>query len=149
MGQFFSIGVRHPVHDENLGTLMRTACSLGASYLFTIGRKYRGQASDTVKSYNQIPYIFFKDDQDFIDHIPYNCRVVCVENSDNARPIKHFCHFKRSIYLLGSETSGLPRYYTDKFPTIVLPGKYCHNVSLSGGLVMFDRVNKGESYEKA
>lgn len=142
MSGFFGIGVRHWVHSENIGTLFRAAHSFGASYLFTIGRKYRGQCTDTSKSCGSVPYIHFKTDDDFLAHIPDYARLVCIENSANARPIKNFCHFRQSIYLLGSETSGLPAKYTDKFPTIILPGKLCLNVATSGALVMFDRLQK-------
>lgn len=142
---YFAIGIRQPKHSENVGSLMRAAYSFGASFIFTIGKRYSGQASDTPKSYRQIPYIFFRSDEDFIEHLPPHARLVCVENSANARPIKHFCHFKNSIYLLGSEDNGLPRSYTDKFPTIILPTKLCINVSNAGCLVMFDRLQKATS----
>lgn len=139
---YFGIGIRQPKHDENVGTLMRAALSFGASYVFTVGRKYYRQATDTTHATKQIPYIHFKSDDDFLEHIPQNCRIVCVENTQQAHSIKNFVHPRNAIYLLGSEVSGLPKRFTDKFYTIILPGQYCHNVSLAGGMVMFDRVQK-------
>jgi hypothetical protein len=46
---FFAVGVDQPKCEINIGTLWRTAHILGAAYLFTIGKRYRRQPSDTTK----------------------------------------------------------------------------------------------------
>jgi tRNA(Leu) C34 or U34 (ribose-2'-O)-methylase TrmL len=44
---YFEIGIYHPKTRNNVGTLWRSAYQLGASGLFTIGRRYERQSSDT------------------------------------------------------------------------------------------------------
>lgn len=40
----------HAKKEVNLGTLMRSAFNFGAAYVFTVGRRYSEQASDTVRA---------------------------------------------------------------------------------------------------
>ena len=146
MRGFFGIGVCHFKTEENIGTLFRTAYNFGAAYTFTIGRKYRTQASDTVKSVKSVPYYHFTTVDDFINNIPMGCRLVGVEINDESKPIKNFVHPEQSCYILGSETMGIADSLLDQCYSIVeLPGKHCHNVAVAGSLTMFDRINKGET----
>jgi len=41
---FFGIGIQNGKTPENLGVLWRTAQNLGASFIFTIGKRYANQA---------------------------------------------------------------------------------------------------------
>jgi tRNA G18 (ribose-2'-O)-methylase SpoU len=139
----FGIGIYYPKNKLNLGTLFRSAYSFGASYTYTIGRKYSTQCSDTVKSINQIPHYHYFNTDDFLDHMPKSSRLIAVELDENAKPIKNFCHPKQACYLLGSEGMGIPKTLLDQCYQIVqLPGTYCHNVSVAGSIILFDRINK-------
>lgn len=42
----FGIGVYHPKHEINIGTLIRSAYIFGANYVFTVGRRYKRQSSE-------------------------------------------------------------------------------------------------------
>lgn len=140
---YFAIGIYQPKTSENVGTLWRSALILGASYIFTIGRRYKKQCSDTTKAWRHIPLMEFQNWGDFTAHLPHDAQLIAIENSTFAKPIKHFCHPERAIYLLGSEDNGLPHFALSAAQqTIILPGKYCLNVSVSGSLVMFDRNQK-------
>lgn len=139
---YFGIGIFQAKHEENVGSLWRSASVFGASLMFTIGRRYKVQASDTNKSYKHIPLFNFTSLEDLLSHTPYGCRIICVENSKNAWPIKNFVHPERAIYLLGSEDNGLPKNILDKYPSVVLPGEVCMNVANCGSIVMFDRFQK-------
>ena len=55
MRGYFGIGVYHAKKDVNIGTLWRSAYIFGASFIFTIGRRFPKQASDTVKAFRHIP----------------------------------------------------------------------------------------------
>ena len=143
MNGFFGIGIFHGKTEENLGTLWRSADLLGANFIFTVGRRYRYQSTDTSKAFRHIPLYNYKDWDDFFCHIPYNCPVVAVELDRNSIPIKNYVHRKQCIYLLGAEDHGLPPEILKKCAEIIqLPGDYSMNVATAGSIVMFDRINK-------
>jgi tRNA G18 (ribose-2'-O)-methylase SpoU len=141
---FCGIGILNSEKDCNVGTLWRTAHSLGAAFIFTVGRKYELQSSDTTKAHRTVPYFHYADFNDFYQHLPNECRLVGIENNAEAVPIQRVVHPERAVYLLGSEGSGLTNEAISKCMfTIVLPGIVCLNVAVAGSLVLFDRIQKG------
>lgn len=140
---FFAIGVYKHKTEHNIGTLWRSAFVLGASYIFTVGKKYKKQTSDVVKTWSRIPLFYYPDMEDLLNNIPYDCRLVGIEIDDSAIPLHEFEHPKRAIYLLGSEDFGLPQEIRDKCHFLVkLPGNSSLNVGVTGGIVLHDRVCK-------
>ena len=140
---YFGIGVFHGKNEQNIGTLWRSANIMGADFIFTIGKRYQRQCSDTMKTPRHIPLFNYKDFEDFVAHIPYDCPVVAVELDEDSIPIKRYVHPERCIYLLGAEDTGIPKKILDKCRDIVqLPGDCCMNVSVAGSIVMYDRINK-------
>ncbi len=145
---FFGIGILEPKTSHNIGTLWRSAYILGASYIFIIGGKYNHQSSDTSKTWSKIPFFKYVDFDHFYKSLPHSTQLVGIELSDNATPIKLFKHPPRASYLLGSEDNGLPIEVIERCHKLVqLPGKTSLNVSVSGSIVMFDRVNKVGEFE--
>ena len=140
---YFGIGIFHGKTEANIGTLWRSASILGANFIFTIGKRYKTQASDTMKTPRHIPLYNYKDYDDFFHHIPYDCPVVAVELADNSTPLERFVHPERCIYLLGAEDHGLPRDILIRCrDTVQLIGDYCMNVATAGSIVMYDRAIK-------
>ncbi|MDF1754605.1 MAG: RNA methyltransferase [Verrucomicrobiales bacterium] len=140
---FFGIGVFHSSDEENIGTLWRSAYILGASFIFTIDRKYRKQSSDVTKAWSRIPLYHYDDFDEFKSSIPYAASIVAVEMTDTAEPLETFEHPPRAVYLLGNEASGLPPAVLEEcHKTIVLPGAYSLNVAVAGSLVIYDRGTK-------
>ena len=92
---YFGIGIYHGKTSENIGTLWRSANILGADFIFTVGRRYNKQASDTMKTPRHIPLFHFDDWDDMFKHIPYDCPVVAVELAENSIPLENYGH--RSI----------------------------------------------------
>src|SRR5690554_7796921 len=88
----------------NIRTLLRSAHILGASYIFTIGKSYKKQASDVLKSWREIPLFHYEDFEDFYKHIPYNSRLVGVELDDRAEMLSEYQHTPRAVYLLGARS---------------------------------------------
>lgn len=143
MKNYFAIGIEHTKTAYNIGTLWRSAYSLGASHIFTIGCRYEKQSSDTTKSWRHIPLFHHKTFQDFYATIPYDCQLIGVEITNSAIEIKNFYHPHRAIYLLGAEDHGLTKEALSKCHKIVkLPGKHCLNVAVAGSIVIFDRIQK-------
>lgn len=137
---FYAIGVWHPKNSLNIGTLWRTANLFDASFVFTVGRRYRDQSSDTLKTPRHVPLFHFGDLADLKEHLPWSAPLVGVELVDGATPIQQVRHPERAVYLLGAEDHGLPDKELEQcHSVIVLPGKRSLNVSTAGALVMFHR----------
>lgn len=143
MKGFFGIGIQNTKTKMNVGTLWRTAYQLGASFIFTIGKRYKPQNSDTVNAFNKIPLYNYVSFDDFFNSIPYNCRLVGVETSGVS--ITDYTHPKTAIYLLGAEDNGLTKTAIEKCHQLVkLPSvrTESYNVAVAGALVMYDRLMK-------
>jgi len=144
MRGYFGIGIENGKTVANLGTLWRSAYIFGASFVFTIGQRYKKQCSDTPCTPRHIPlYHYDTLDRFYSDGLPYDCRLVGVEMDDRATPIAQYKHPQRAIYLLGSEDGGLRIKTVERcHELVVLPGDHSMNVAVAGSIVMFDRVNK-------
>lgn len=140
---YSAIGILYHKREYNLGTLWRSAYILGASYIFTIGTKYKKQTSDVLKTWSRIPLFHYDTFEEFRKNIPYDCRLIGVELCENAVSLKDFQHPNRAIYLLGAEDNGLPQKVLDQCHELIqLPGDYSLNVAVTGSIVLNDRVQK-------
>lgn len=140
---YCAIGVYRGKTHHNLGTLWRSAYILGAAYIFTVEGRYKKQSSDVVRAWSRIPLFNHKTFDDFLNSIPYDCRIVGVEIDDRAEMLHDFEHPKRAIYLLGAEDTGLPEYIKEKCHFLVkLPGNSSLNVGVTGSIVLHDRAAK-------
>lgn len=127
----------------NIGTLWRSAHILGADFIFTVGKRYKRQASDTTKAWKSIPLWHFDDIDDLLAHSPFDCRLVGVELDERANPLAAYKHPDRAIYLLGAEDKGLPEQVINRcHDLIVLPGDYSLNVATAGSIVLYDRSQR-------
>lgn len=142
---FFGIGIDHPKTKENIGTLFRSAFLYGADFIFTIGRRYKGECSDTPDSKRHLPLYHYEDFEDFYKHMPHGAQLVGIELIEGSVPLQKFVHPKQAIYLLGAEDSGLTKEAQEKchqFIQIECPTPLSMNVSVAGTLVMYDRYSK-------
>lgn len=140
---YFGIGIYHVKHEVNIGTLWRSAYQLGASFVFTIGRRYSSQASDTTKTWKHVPLFHFSNFDDFINHSPYSAPIIAV--GDWGRGLPGFTHPERCIYLLGAEDHGLPDEIVIRCHeclSIPATNMEIYNVSVAGSIVMYDRMAK-------
>lgn len=141
---YFGIGVYHPKHEENVGTLWRSAFAFHAAFIFTVGRRFHKQASDTPKAWHHVPMLNYCDMEDFLRHMPHDCPLIGVEIAPNAHPLDRFVHPERCIYLLGAEDHGLPTAVINKCQSVleVANLRTCLNVATAGSLVLYDRQVK-------
>lgn len=140
MRGYFEIGICHGKTPANLGTLWRSAYQLGAAGIFTIGKRYPKQASDTVKAYRHIPLRQYDDFEHFNSCRPYDCMLIGVEMG--GKSLTNFTHPERAIYLLGAEDHGLsPEIQKQCQQLISLDAinTLSYNVAVAGSLVMYDR----------
>jgi tRNA G18 (ribose-2'-O)-methylase SpoU len=145
---FFGIGVFHPKSECNIGTLMRSAYCFNAAFVFTVGRRYKPQSSDTPQAWRHIPCYNYQDIADLKNHLPRDCPLVAVELSQQSLSLKNYVHFERACYLLGAEDHGIPTTNLNEcHHTIQIPGlARCLNVATTGSIVMFDRFNKCKGF---
>ena len=142
---FFEIGVFHPKTETNIGTLMRSAFQLGAAGVFTIGRRYREQASDTLKTYRHVPVRHFETFDEFQAGRPLAARLVGVEMG--GKPLGETSHPQSAVYLLGAEDHGLPPDVLKACQQVVSLQAIrteSYNVAVAGSLVMYHRQFLGK-----
>jgi tRNA G18 (ribose-2'-O)-methylase SpoU len=137
---YFAIGICHSKSQCNVGTLWRSAKIFGAAFIFTVGRRYSRQPSDTMKSWRTVPLLHFATVADLITHVPFSCPLVGLELDERAKPVEEFRHPERCIYLLGAEDHGLTTQERDMCHKLLrLPGESSMNVASAGTVVMYDR----------
>ena len=140
---YFGIGIEHGKTGVNLGTLWRSAYQLGASFIFTIGRRYALQASDTPKTHHSVPLYHYDNLDHFNGHRPHGCRLIGVEFG--GKLLEGFWHPERAIYLLGAEDHGLTKRAQAMCNGIVTLSSVrlaSYNVAVAGSLVMYSRLQQ-------
>ena len=143
---YFEIGVYHPKTEINVGTLWRSAFQLGAQGIFTIGYRYKRQASDTANVMLQIPLRHYDSFDEFSKSLPMQASLIAVEMG--GRKLENFVHPKQAIYLLGAEDYGLPQEILDKCRLVVSIGSmrtFSYNVAVAGSIVMYSRFQQESS----
>lgn len=140
---FYGIGIMQATREINIGTLWRSAYIMGASFIFTVDRKYKKQSADVVGTPSRIPLFHYHDLDDLKAHLPHGAPLIGVEMADEAIFIHQYEHPKRAVYLLGSETNGLSRKtLTACHQLVKLPGSFSLNVAVAGSIIMHDRISK-------
>ena len=144
MRGYCGIGIVHGKADVNIGTLLRSAQSFGAHFVFTIGRRYTRQSSDTGKALRHLPVLHFTTLDDLVAHLPLGCRLVGVELGNGARPLGPYVHPRCACYLLGAEDHGLTADAIARCDELVEieGGTYCLNVAVAGSILLYDRARK-------
>lgn len=143
MGRYFAIGIFHSKTPTNVGTLWRSASTFKAAFIFTIGRRYKHQSSDTTNAPANIPLFHYESFEDFNEHRPSDCELIGVEQSPISVPLGGFRHPNRAIYLLGAEDGGLPMTVQQKCQRVIhMATPMCLNVAVAGSIVMYDRQER-------
>ena len=140
---FFAIGVESPKTSENIGGLWRSAHAFGASFVFTIGRRYRRQPTDTSNATAHVPLYSFDTIDDCCQHMPEGSVLVGIERDDHAVRLQRFFHPEQCIYILGAEDTGLSEDMRTRCRYLVeLPSLICLNVAIAGSIVLYDRCDR-------
>jgi tRNA G18 (ribose-2'-O)-methylase SpoU len=143
MRGYFGIGIYRGKTADNIGGLWRSAHSFGANWIFTIGKRYKTQATDTMKSDRHVPLWEWDDLASFKAALPRNCALIGVEICPDAITLPKFEHPERAVYLLGSEDSGLPPDVMAECVFVIsIPSERCLNVATAGSIVLYDRRAK-------
>jgi tRNA G18 (ribose-2'-O)-methylase SpoU len=142
----FGIGIYHPKREVNIGTLFRSAHAFGASWCFTVGRRYKPQGSDTTKSWRSLPLFHFDTCEQMVDMLPLEAILIGVELAPSATSLKGLAHPRQAVYILGAEDGGLPEAVQKRCARVVqIPGaRFCLNVAVAGSIVMYHRAAQWE-----
>jgi len=138
---YFGIGIVHGKTKTNVGTLWRTAYQLGAGFIFTIGRRYRRQCSDTLKAWRHVPLFEYDDFEAFECGAPVGAEWIGIETG--GQPLNGLWHPKRAVYFLGAEDHGLPPRVAERMHlTVSIPSvrTASFNVAAAGAIVLHHRM---------
>lgn len=145
---YFGIAIYQPKTVANIGTLWRSANLMGANFLAVIGKRYKRQSSDTMKSDKHIPLFEYNNFDDFYKNLPKGCQLWGIELDSRAHLLGTKIHPQQVCYLLGAEDNGLPESILQKCVSIIkLDTERSLNVAVAGSIVMYSRLmnadNKG------
>ncbi len=119
---------------------------MGASFIFTIGHRYKKQASDTTVAHRSIPLFEFTELRELTSSQPRESLLIGIEQSSETEVLTQTAHPERALYLLGAEDEGLPADILSQCQRILeIPSTRCLNVGVAGSIVMYDRLLKGTS----
>ncbi|MGH1456159.1 MAG: RNA methyltransferase [Alphaproteobacteria bacterium] len=142
MRGYFGIGVEGISKEQNVGTIVRTAHTFGASFFFAIQPDVNINAlrvSDTSDAFKNLPY--YQYDRTDEMRLPDDCVLVGVELTDESVELPSFRHPRRACYIFGSEMGMLsPDIVAQCDHVVKIPMKFCVNVGVAAAIVMYDRM---------
>lgn len=142
MRGFFGMGVEGGNKAMNLGNLVRSAHSFGASFFFTVNPNYKAgdlRRSDTSHAEKSLPFYRFDTADDMV--LPDKVQLVGVELTDQSIPLPSFRHPVRAAYVLGPEKGNLSEQMQARCDYMVkIPMSFCVNVGVAGAIVLYDRL---------
>jgi tRNA G18 (ribose-2'-O)-methylase SpoU len=148
MRGYFGIGVEGISKEQNVGNLVRSAHSFGASFFFSITPVVDIKAmrvSDTSGAFDHVPYYQYDSAQEM--DLPKGCQLVGVEFIEDSIELPSFRHPTRAAYVLGPEMGSLSPELLEKCSYVVkIPMKFCINVGVAGAMVMYDRLISMERF---
>ncbi|WP_211212265.1 RNA methyltransferase [Kiloniella laminariae] len=142
MKGFFGMGVEGGSKPMNLGNLLRSAHSFGASFFFTVAPNYdsrKVKQSDTSDAPKTLPLYNYATVDEMV--LPKGVKLVGVELTEESIELPSFCHPLQAAYVLGPEKGSLSPEMQARCDFIVkIPMKFCVNVGVAGAIVLYDRL---------
>jgi len=139
---YFGIGVEGINKPQNLGNMVRSAHSFGASFFFTVGASLNvkeARKSDTSKAWDNLPFFDYEGHDDFL--LPKKCSLVAVEFTEDSIELPSFRHPQSAAYILGPEMGNVSPEMMERADHVIkIPMQFCINVGVAGALVMYDRL---------
>ena len=143
MRGYFGIAVINMKTEINYGTLFRSANCFGADFLALVGRRFKKQSSDTMRSERHIPLFEFATIEALFGTLPFGCQPIAIEITETARFLQDYHHPDRAMYILGPEDGSLGDSVLKRCVSVLrIPTSHCLNVAVAGSIVMYDRISK-------
>lgn len=140
---FYGIGIMNNTDELNIGSLWRSAYILGASFIFTVDKKYKQQSTDVTNAWSKIPLYHYDNIEQLKTNLPYSTKLIGVELSNDAIDIENYQHPDRAVYLLGNEQIGLSNTILNQCHDVVkLPGNFSLNVAVTGSIIAHHRITQ-------
>lgn len=151
MRGYFGVGVEGISKAQNVGTIIRSAHSFGASFFFTINPEvdvHGMRVSDTSGAFEHMPYYQYANPAEL--SLPKDCTLVGVEFTDESVELPSFRHPRRAAYILGPEMGNLSDDVVAQCDHVVkIPMKFCVNVGVAAAIMMYDRmISMGQYAER-
>jgi len=146
---FFGIALLRSTSELNHGTLWRSASTFGANFMATIGAAYNKSVEGVTNTSNAAKYApmwRFENWGEFCTVAPMDAPWVAIEMG--GQPLDTFEHPPRAVYILGSESQGLPSAVVSacvhhvSIPAAEDAATHSLNVAVAGAIVMYDRLAK-------
>lgn len=139
---YFAMGVEGISKPGNVGNLVRSAHSFGASFFFTIDPIVNVKdvaRTDTSDAFTHLPLYNFGSVDEL--SLPNKCQLVGIELMEDSIELPSFKHPTRAAYVLGRERGSLSPELVEKCDHIIkIPMQFCVNVGVAGAIVMYDRL---------
>jgi len=137
------IGLTNPKSPSNVGSVMRAAgCFQVNSVLYT-GERYSIAAKFNTDTKNVAKHIPLDGVDDFIEELPNEVQIVCVELVEGATPLPEFQHPENVIYIFGPEDGSISNQVISKAHEVVyIPTIGCMNLAATVNVVLYDRLSK-------
>jgi tRNA G18 (ribose-2'-O)-methylase SpoU len=140
---YFGTAIYQPRREENVGGLWRTAACYEAAFVATVGgTRYQKQSTDTPDTARHVPLLHYAGMEELAMRLPWGCALVAVEMTEDAVPLDRYIHRERALYLLGSETGGLPASVLARCHDVIqipTPREFSLNVATAGSIVLAHR----------
>ncbi len=138
----FGIGLDRISKEINYGGVMRSAYNFGASFIFTVGRRYKRTKADTPDTGKWIPILHFNTWEEYWKHCtPWQHFAIEIKNGSH--DIRNFIHPKSAVYIFGPEDGSVCNAALNNcVRTLSIPTNQCLNLSTCVGVVCYDRLSK-------
>jgi tRNA(Leu) C34 or U34 (ribose-2'-O)-methylase TrmL len=144
----FGIGLDRISKDINYGGVMRSAYNFGASFVFTVGRRYRRTKADTPDTGKHIPIFHYNTWEEYWEHNP-PWQHYAIEIKQGSYDICKFNHPKSAVYIFGPEDGSVCNAALKNcVATLSIPTNQCLNLATCVGIICYDRKLKGNNGTK-
>lgn len=137
------IGLTNPKSPTNVGAALRAAGCFQADTIYYTGDRFdqaRKYHTDTKTISAKVSLVHVDD---FYDHCPEGCKVVCVDLIEGAVPLADFIHPEQALYVFGPEDGSINQSVIDKADSVVyIPTIGCLNLAATVNVVLYDRSSK-------
>jgi len=138
-----SVGLSNPKSPSNVGSVMRAAGCYQVDSVFYTGRRYARAAkfhTDTKDVNKKIPLTAVES---FLNGIPEDIKIVCVELVEGAVPLPEYQHPDNAFYIFGPEDGTLEQEVIDRADAVVyVPTIGCMNLAATVNVLLYDRLAK-------
>lgn len=144
------VALCNPKSPENVGSVMRAAANYQVDRVvytgsrYTRALQYKANSTDTSRRIGKnVP---LSEQANFINEVPEEMKVVCIELAENAITLPEFQHPQNALYVFGPEDGSLSQDIINKADAVVyIPTVGCMNLAATVNVVLYDRLAKEES----